>query len=92
MHVKFASVLSIAFLCLAGCGNDDGKSMGNGPGNADGIGNRADPPAATTNEASRYEERKESSTTDPNAAMTGPSGTMNDTGEPPRGPAPAEPR
>lgn len=84
MHFKSKSAVLMATLWLAACGNNDGRSMGHGPGNADGAGGRADPPAATTNEAPQ-----ESATTDPNGAMTTPDGSTEDTGATPRDPAPA---
>jgi len=82
MHLKSSSLALLSILLLAGC-NNEGDSMGNGPGNADGIGGRADPPEATTNEAPN-----ESSTTDPQGAMTIPDGSTEDTGATPRDPAP----
>ena len=84
MYLKMMSALLIAAFCLAGCGNNEGESMGHGPGNADGVGGRADPPAATTNEAPN-----EASTVDPTAARTTPDGSTEDTGATPRDPAPA---
>lgn len=85
MDLKRSGVWLTAVLCLAGCGNND-ESMGNGPGNADGVGGRADPPEATTDEAPN-----DASTTDPNAAKTTPDGSTEDTGATPREPSPGTP-
>ena len=74
---------TIAALALAGCGDQQGDSMGSGPGNADGVGGREDPPAATTEQAPNH-----SSTTDPQGAMTTPDGSTEDTGATPRDPQP----
>jgi hypothetical protein len=42
------TVVALAGLSLVGCSNNDGNSVGNGPGDADGAGNRSDPPTATS--------------------------------------------
>ena len=78
MHIKSLSVLAVAALGLAACGNDD-NSMGNGPGNADGVGGREDPPTQMTNEAPTG-----ASTTDPVGAQTTPDGSTEDTGATPQ--------
>lgn len=83
MPLKTKAALLMAAVCLAACGNE-GESMGHGPGDADGLGGRADPPEATTNEAPN-----KASTTDPNAAVTKPDGSTEDTGATPRDPSPA---
>jgi hypothetical protein len=41
------NVIALTAFALAGCSNE-GNSVGNGPANADGAGNRADPPTATS--------------------------------------------
>lgn len=82
MHSKHLSVLFTAALCLAACDNE-GQSSGHGPGNADGIGGRADPPPAATQEAPNA-----AATTDPTGAMTTPDGSTEDTGATPRDPQP----
>jgi hypothetical protein len=41
-------VIALTGLALVGCSNNEGNSVGNGPGDADGAGNRADPPTATS--------------------------------------------
>ena len=38
--------LAVACLMLAACGRESPNSDGNGPGGADGVGGREDPPAA----------------------------------------------
>ena len=83
MHLKRLTLMALATFCLAACGDQQGDSMGSGPGNADGIGGREDPPAATTDEAPNN-----SSTTDPAGAMTTPDGSTQDTGATPRDPQP----
>jgi hypothetical protein len=40
-------VLVIASLLLAACGKEPTNADGNGPGNADGVGGREDPPTVT---------------------------------------------
>jgi hypothetical protein len=70
--------LSIAVMwAISGC-NNDGQSVGNGPGNADGAGGRADPPAAATDESPNN-----AATTDPAGAHTVPDGSTEDTGREP---------
>jgi hypothetical protein len=44
MRSKLALLLAMAALGLSACGQRDQNSEGNGPGNADGFGGRADPP------------------------------------------------
>jgi hypothetical protein len=45
MNLKAASVLAVA-LVIAACGREQTNSDGNGPGAADGVGGREDPPTA----------------------------------------------
>jgi hypothetical protein len=49
--MKANSILctAIALLALTACQKENG--VGNGPGDADGVGGRADPPAATSDQA-----------------------------------------
>ena len=78
MHIKTSCALLVAASLLAACGND-GESMGNGPGNADGVGGREDPPQQITNEAPTG-----ASTTDAAGAHTTPDGSTEDTGATPQ--------
>jgi hypothetical protein len=82
MHFRLPIFLVAAALCLAAC-NNEGRTDGNGPGNADGFGGREDPPAATTDQSPN-----DASTVDPEGAMTTPDGSTEDTGATPRDPVP----
>jgi hypothetical protein len=84
MHVKTLGVLLAAAMCVAACEDNEGRSMGNGPGNADGTGGRTDPPEVTTDRTPN-----DSSIADPAGSMTKPDGSTEDTGATPRDPAPA---
>jgi hypothetical protein len=44
MRSKLVLILAMAVLTLGACEHRDENSDGNGPGNADGLGGRADPP------------------------------------------------
>jgi hypothetical protein len=76
MNLKAIAFAIVAMGALVGCGND-GQSVGNGPGNADGVGGRTDPPAATDDGPSK------ASTTDPVGAQTSPDGSTEDTSQRP---------
>lgn len=54
MRSKFV-VLAVAGLLLAACGREATQSDGNGPGNADGLGGREDPPTAPAMQGSESE-------------------------------------
>jgi hypothetical protein len=41
---SLVTVAALALLALSGCAKEDTNSDGNGPGEADGFGGRADPP------------------------------------------------
>ncbi len=45
MKAKLIGIIMISLLAAA-CGREQTNSDGNGPGNADGVGGRADPPTA----------------------------------------------
>jgi hypothetical protein len=45
MRSKIILILAMTALGLSACGQRDENSDGNGPGNADGFGGRADPPS-----------------------------------------------
>ena len=44
MRSSIVLILAMAALGVSACGQRDDNSEGNGPGNADGLGGRADPP------------------------------------------------
>ena len=44
MRSRLVAVLALTALALSACGQREENSEGNGPGNADGFGGRADPP------------------------------------------------
>jgi hypothetical protein len=43
LRLSVVTIAAWALLALAGCGKEDANSAGNGPGDADGFGGRADP-------------------------------------------------
>ena len=44
MKARFVTAAAWVLLALAGCAKEESNSTGNGPGDADGFGGRADPP------------------------------------------------
>ena len=43
MKTNFVAMAALALLALSSCAKEDTNSDGNGPGDADGLGGRADP-------------------------------------------------
>ena len=64
MKLKLAG-LAIAALFLIACGREATESDGNGPGNADGFGGRADPPTAPATQGSESQPAAETSQSEP---------------------------
>jgi hypothetical protein len=77
MKLKTTGVLLATLWAISGC-NNDGQTVGNGPGNADGAGGRADSPAAAADETPNN-----AATTDPVGAHTKPDGSTEDTARAP---------
>jgi hypothetical protein len=77
MNLKTTGVLLATLWAISGC-NNDGQTVGNGPGDADGAGGRADSPAAAVDETPNN-----AATTDPVGAHTKPDGSTEDTGRAP---------
>jgi hypothetical protein len=48
LKARFVTIAAWALLALSGCAKEDANSDGNGPGDADGFGGRADPPNAAS--------------------------------------------
>ena len=44
MRASVVTIAACALLALSACGKEDANSEGNGPGEADGLGGRDDPP------------------------------------------------
>ena len=44
MRTSLVTIAALALLAVSGCAKEDADSAGNGPGDADGFGGRADPP------------------------------------------------
>jgi hypothetical protein len=74
MKLNTIGILVAAVWAISGC-NNEGRTVGNGPGNADGAGGRTDSPAATVDETPNN-----AATTDPVGAHTKPDGSTEDTG------------
>jgi hypothetical protein len=64
MKLKLAG-LAIAGLLLIACGRQATESDGNGPGNADGFGGRADPPTAPATQGGESQPAAETSQSEP---------------------------
>ncbi len=44
MRASIVTIAACTLIALSGCAREDTNSMGNGPGEADGLGGREDPP------------------------------------------------
>jgi hypothetical protein len=53
MRTSILTFMACALLTLSGCGKQDANTEGNGPGNADGFGGRADPQTEQNDPAKR---------------------------------------
>jgi hypothetical protein len=51
VKTNFVAMAALALLALSSCAKEDTNSDGNGPGDADGFGGRADPNTPSTRDA-----------------------------------------